>query len=77
MKIGKATTRLNSKLQKTSAWDERLVEKTRDERPTEYFHFKVAAKVREKEQWAKRWEATRLEVPRVPRRWKKLMGGRY
>jgi len=53
------------------------VEKTRGERPTEYFHFKVAAKAREKEQWAKRWEATRLEAPGGPRRWKKLMGGRY
>jgi hypothetical protein len=45
-----------TKLQKTSAWAERLVEETRGERPTEYFHFKVAAKAREKEQWAKRWE---------------------
>jgi hypothetical protein len=45
-----------TKLQKTTAWAERLVEETRGERPMEYSHFKVAAKAREKEQWAKRWE---------------------
>jgi hypothetical protein len=38
------------------------VEEKRGERPTEYSHFKVAAKA--KEQWAKRWEGYKTRSTR-------------